>query len=35
MIRISVGMEDVDDIIWDLNQALGGGAGDITERGRR
>ena len=22
MIRISVGIEDVDDLIWDLNQAL-------------
>jgi O-acetylhomoserine (thiol)-lyase len=30
MIRISVGMEDVEDIIWDLNQALGGAAGDMT-----
>ena len=25
MIRISVGLEDVDDILWDLDQALGGG----------
>lgn len=25
MIRISVGLEDIDDILWDLNQALGGG----------
>ena len=22
MIRVSVGIEDVDDLIWDLNQAL-------------
>ena len=26
MIRISVGIEDLDDIVWDLGQALGGGA---------
>lgn len=25
MIRISVGLEDIDDILWDLDQALGGG----------
>jgi O-acetylhomoserine (thiol)-lyase len=30
MIRISVGTEDVDDIIWDLGQALGGAAGEMT-----
>jgi O-acetylhomoserine (thiol)-lyase len=26
MIRISVGIEDISDILWDLDQALGGGA---------
>ena len=26
MIRISVGLEDIDDILWDLDQALGGSA---------
>jgi O-acetylhomoserine (thiol)-lyase len=35
MIRISVGMEDPEDIIWDLGQALGGGAGDVTGGGSR
>ena len=24
MIRISVGIEDIEDILWDLDQALGG-----------
>ena len=24
MIRISVGIEDIDDILWDLDQAFGG-----------
>lgn len=24
LVRISVGIEDADDIIWDLDQALGG-----------
>jgi len=23
MVRLSVGIEDIDDILWDLNQALG------------
>jgi O-acetylhomoserine (thiol)-lyase len=26
MVRLSVGLEDVDDILWDLDQALTGGA---------
>jgi len=26
MVRLSVGLEDLDDILWDLDQALGGGA---------
>jgi O-acetylhomoserine (thiol)-lyase len=26
MVRLSVGLEDIDDILWDLDQALTGGA---------
>ena len=26
MVRLSVGLEDLDDILWDLDLALGGGA---------
>jgi O-acetylhomoserine (thiol)-lyase len=29
LIRISVGIEDVDDIIWDLDQALTAAAKDV------
>ena len=28
MVRLSVGLEDVDDIIWDLDQALEAAAGE-------
>ena len=33
MVRISVGLEDVDDIIWDLDQALSIAGGEHISRG--